>query len=86
MKRSIAKANRWVEWSLASQREDGSFGPSHIGTVNTDVDIRQDWWHYMIMLKVLTQFQEATGDERIIPFLTRYFGYVRTHIVANPLA
>lgn len=81
----IAKAKRWVEWSLASQREDGSFGPESIETVNGDVDKKQDWWHYMIMLKVLTQYGEATGDERIVPFLTSYFRYVRSRIEEHPL-
>src|SRR4051794_38070348 len=59
--RLIAKANRWVEWSLASQQEDGFFGPIRIETVNNDVDKQQDWWHFMIMLKVMMQYEEATG-------------------------
>ncbi|MFC0329201.1 beta-L-arabinofuranosidase domain-containing protein [Paenibacillus sepulcri] len=81
----IAKANRWVEWSLASQKEDGSFGPERIETVNNDVNKRQDWWHYMIMLKVMTQHAEAVGDTRIIPFLTSFFKYVHSTITENPL-
>ncbi|MFB9275408.1 beta-L-arabinofuranosidase domain-containing protein [Cohnella cellulosilytica] len=81
----IAKAKRWIEWSLASQREDGSFGPDAIETVNGDVDKQQDWWHYMIMLKVMTQYEEATGDERVVPFLTSYFRYVRSRIEGQPL-
>ncbi|WP_391571424.1 beta-L-arabinofuranosidase domain-containing protein [Cohnella sp.] len=83
--RLIAKAQRWIEWSLASQREDGAFGPDIIETVNEDLDKTQDWWHYMIMLKVLTQYEEATGDERIVPFLTSYFRYVRGRIEEQPL-
>src|SRR5471032_3272457 len=50
-------AKRWVDWSLKSQRADGSFGP----------DTNQDWWPRMVMLKTLTQFAEATGDDRIVP-------------------
>ena len=68
----IAKANRWIEWSLASQQENGMFGPARITSVNQDIDKEQDWWHYMIMLKVMMQHEEATGDERIIPFLTKF--------------
>lgn len=83
--RLIAKANRWVEWSLASQKPDGSFGPEKIETVNGDVDKNQDWWHYMIMLKVMTQHAEATGDKRIEPFLTSYFKFVHSAIEAQPL-
>ncbi|MBB3111642.1 hypothetical protein FHS18_003710 [Paenibacillus phyllosphaerae] len=81
----IVKANRWVEWSLASQREDGSFGPERIETVNNDVSREYDWWHYMIMLKVLTQYAEASQDARVEPFLSRYFRYVHRNIVEKPL-
>lgn len=83
--RLIAKANKWVEWSLASQQENGFFGPARIETVNGEVDKNQDWWHFMIMLKVMMQYEEATGDERIVPFLTKFFGYVRETIEEQPL-
>lgn len=83
--RLIAKANNWVEWSLASQKEDGSFGPERIETVNHEVDRKQDWWHYMIMLKVMMQHEEATGDERVVPFLTKFFSFVRNTIEEQPL-
>ncbi|SFT21375.1 beta-L-arabinofuranosidase domain-containing protein [Paenibacillus sp. BC26] len=82
----IAKAQRWVEWSLASQGEDGNFGPrGTIQSVNNDINKKHDWWHYMIMLKVMTQYAEVTGDDRVVPFLTRYFRYVHSHIASNPL-
>ncbi len=83
--RLIAKANRWIEWSLSSQQENGNFGPVRIETVNNDVDKNQDWWHYMIMLKVLMQYEEATGDERIVPFLSKYFRFVSSMIEERPL-
>lgn len=81
----IAKANRWVEWSLASQQDSGQFGPERIETVNHDVNKNQDWWHYMIVLKVMTQYEEATSDERIVPFLTKFFKYVHRTIEEQPL-
>jgi hypothetical protein len=83
--RLIAKANRWVEWSLASQQENGFFGPRVIETVNQEVDKQQDWWHFMIMLKVMMQFEEVTGDERIVPFLSKFLGFVRATIEEQPL-
>src|SRR5690242_18551279 len=63
--RLIAKAKRWVDWSLNSQQPDGSFGPKK----------NDDWWPRMIMLKVLTQYEEVTGDARVIPFMQKYFAY-----------
>ncbi|TCM90733.1 DUF1680 family protein [Paenibacillus sp. BK033] len=81
----IAKANRWVEWALNSQQENGMFGPARIETVNNDVNKEQDWWHYMIMLKVFTQYEEATGDARVVPFLTKFADYVAGQIEDQPL-
>lgn len=79
----IEKANKWIEWTLASQKEDGSFGPV-LKTVNHEV-AQQDWWQYFIMLKVLTQYQEVTQDERVIPFMTRYFHYMNNAVKDLPL-
>lgn len=78
------KAQKWIEWALASQAEDGRFGPTHLTTVNTEVRNR-DWWQDMIMLKVLTQYHEATQDPRVIPFMTRYFAYLSETLEADPL-
>ena len=36
----------------------------------------------MIMLKVLTQYQEATGDPRVIPVMEKYFAY-QAHVLAT---
>ncbi|GIP27821.1 hypothetical protein J23TS9_29510 [Paenibacillus sp. J23TS9] len=83
--RLISKAKRWIEWALASQKEDGLFGPERIVTVNNDIDKRFDWWHYMIMLKVMTQYEEATGDDRVIPFMTGFFRFAMDYIQLNPL-
>lgn len=81
----IAKANRWVEWALASQQEDGFFGPTQIRTVNQEVDVHQDWWHYMIILKVMTQYEEVTGDPRVVPFMTRFLRFMHGKIAEQPL-
>ncbi|WP_138493087.1 beta-L-arabinofuranosidase domain-containing protein [Paenibacillus pinistramenti] len=71
----IAKALGWIEWTLGSQREDGQFGPK----------TNDDWWSRMVMAKVLTQHYEATGDERVIPFLLRYFRYQAANLDERPL-
>jgi hypothetical protein len=71
----IAKARRWIEWTLTNQRPDGGIGPAK----NTD------WWPDMIMLKVLTQYQEATGDARVVPLMQRYFAHQAKSLAARPL-
>ena len=71
----IAKARRWVDWSLQSQRSDGQFGPAK----------NDDWWPRMVMLKVLTQYAEVAGDARVEPFLTKYFQYELKSLPARPL-
>lgn len=71
----IAKAKPWLEWTLTHQRPDGSVGPAK----NTD------WWPNMIMLKALTQYQEATGDPRVIPLMERYFSHQLRLLSGRPL-
>ena len=39
----------------------------------------------LVMLKVLTQYQEATGDPRVVPALTRYFEHHAAEASARPL-
>jgi hypothetical protein len=74
-KRLLEKQQPWIEAILKSQRDNGDFGP----TTN------DDWWPRMVALKVLTQHADATGDERVIPFMTRYFRYQLAELPARPL-
>jgi len=71
----IAKAEKWVNWTLTHQRPDGGIGPPR----------NNDWWPNMVMLKALTQYQEATGDPRVIPLMTRYFHYQAAQLAERPL-
>lgn len=52
----IAKVKPWIEWTLASQKENGYFGPD-TDYENTIVGIQRnncgDWWPKMVMLKVM---------------------------------
>ena len=82
-----AKVKPWVEWALASQTEDGNFGPrtdyervKGIQRINS-----LDWWPRMVVLKVLQQHYNATGDERVLPFMTRYFHYQLEALDEKPL-
>ena len=82
-----AKAQPWVEWALASQKEDGSFGPdtdypSEEGLQRSN---SQDWWPRMVVLKVLQQHYNATGDSRVIDFMLKYFRYQLENLPHTPL-
>lgn len=61
-----AKAKRWIEAYLSSQRKNGDFGPKN-----------RNWWANMIVLWTLRDWCEATGDGRVAPFMERYFAFQR---------
>lgn len=73
------KAQPWIEWTLNSQTPDGMFGPVNGPNGNTD------WWPRMVMVKVLAQVAEATGDPRVVPFLSRYFAFQLRTLPTRPL-
>lgn len=58
-----AKAQRYIDWTLNHQQPSGMIGPPS----------NNDWWPRIVMLKALTQYQELTGDQRVIPLMERYF-------------
>ncbi len=75
-----AKAQKWIEWSINNQREDGYFGPQplpdgYIKIPGIQQDKREDWWPKMVMLKVLQQYYSATQDKRVIALMDKYFRY-----------
>src|SRR5215467_13899692 len=70
----IAKARRWVDWTLDHQQPNGAIGPIAPPDAKKPQDYA-DWWPKMVMLKVLTQYHEATGDPRVIPAMARFFQY-----------
>lgn len=86
-KELIDKVQPWIEWTLASQKPNGYFGP------DTDREYEpglqrgdsQDWWPKMVMLKIMQQYYSATKDKRVIPFLTNYFKYQLKELPHNPL-
>ncbi len=71
----LAKVKKWTEWALTHQQPDGAIGPVK----------NLDWWPNYVMLKALTQYQEASGDARVIPFMEKYFAYQARHLEERPL-
>ncbi len=70
-----AKAQRFVDWTLGHQAANGMIGPAS----------NDDWWPRYVMLKALTQYQEFTGDSRVIPVMDRYFRYQLEELPKRPL-
>lgn len=70
-----AKAMRFIYWTLNHPWDNGMFGPTS----------NDDWWPRMVMLKVLTQYHELTGDARVLPLMTRYFHYQLQAMPTRPL-
>jgi len=82
----IAKVRKWVDWTIEHQQSNGAIGP--IAPPNASgklLDSYLDWWPKMVMLKVLTQYQEATGDPRVLPLLTRYLQHHLAESDKRPL-
>lgn len=65
--RMLDEAKPWIEAILASQRPDGDFGPIIHRSRGRDL------WGNMIVLQILQAWHEYSGDERVLPFMSRYF-------------
>jgi DUF1680 family protein len=88
----IRKVEKYIHWTLEHQRPSGYFGAltkweRETGkwiTIET-ADKGEDWWPKMVMLKVLQQYYTATGDKRVIPFMSKYFRYQLQTLQQTPL-
>ena len=58
---------KFIEWTLQSQDESGNFGP---------LSTRGEQWSRFAMLKVLIQYEEITGDGRVVSFAEKYLRYM----------
>jgi hypothetical protein len=73
--RLLAKVHRWTEAVINSAKPNGYFGPER----------NPDWWPRMVMLKVLLQHYEATGDERALKVMVNYCRFMLERLRARPL-
>lgn len=69
------KAQKFIDWTLDNPWPNGMFGPRS----------NNDWWPRMVMLKVLTQYHELSGDARVIPLMSNYFVYQLGALPGRPL-
>lgn len=70
-----AVAQKFVDWTLEHGWTNGMIGPAK----------NDDWWPRIVMLKALTQYQELSGDPRVIPMIDKYFRYQLTELPKRPL-
>jgi hypothetical protein len=66
---------KFVNWTLEHEWPNGMIGPAK----------NDDWWPRIVMLKVLAQYQEVTGDPRVIPIMDKYFRYQLAELPKRPL-
>ena len=76
--RLIAKAKKWMNWTLSNLGPDGWIGPK--------TDHQDQWWPRAVMLKVLAQYGEASKDARVDAAMGSYFMLLRKRIEESPLA
>jgi len=67
----LSEAESWIDAIIASQLENGNFGPSARTKGGP-----QDFWPNMVALWILQDYYEYSSDERVIPFMTRYCEYL----------
>ncbi|MFP4192745.1 MAG: beta-L-arabinofuranosidase domain-containing protein [Candidatus Hydrogenedentota bacterium] len=75
-----AKADEWVDYILENQHNDGWLGPLQ----SPGYQERDPWPNY-VMLKVLTQYESATGDERVQPAMMAFLRTLDEQLDERPL-
>lgn len=70
-----ARAKKYIDAILAMQQEDGWICPCAMEERST-----YDMWALMLIAKVLTVYGDLSGDERIVPALTRALAQFDKHI------
>ncbi len=70
-----AKAQKYIDWILTHQAPSGMIGPAS----------NDDWWPRIVALKALTQYQELTGDPRVVPLMDHYFRCQLAELPKRPL-
>ena len=77
-----AKVKRYVDYILDHQAPDGWLGP--VGD-NDPGHKPYDVWPLFVLFKALTQYQEATGDPRVIPAMLKCSKKIDEVVSKTPL-
>ncbi len=68
----LAKTKFWIDAAIASQKENGFFGPSNANNGRPEI------WAQMLMLWCLQNYYEYTGDERVLKTMGDFFRWELT--------
>src|SRR5262249_20907503 len=75
------KVRKVIDYILAHQQADGWLGP-----VTDGKHPAYDPWPLFVLFKALTQYQEASGDPRIVPALLKCVRKIDAVIAEQPLS
>jgi DUF1680 family protein len=75
------KVRHWIDSILRLQHEDGWLGP----ILDETYGYKYDPWPSFVALKALTQYHEATADERLIPAMQRFLRKLDVVLTEAPL-
>ncbi|MFE2378588.1 beta-L-arabinofuranosidase domain-containing protein [Streptomyces sp. NPDC059398] len=70
---ALAAVRRWIDAIVATRQPDGFFGPA---ALRTSLGGGPDFWPFLPLTWALRNWQEYSGDTRIIPLLSAFFRYM----------
>lgn len=74
------KVHRWMDYILTHQHDDGWLGP-----IQSKGYQSHDPWPIFVTLKVMTQYYDATGDERVMPVMEKFLNRLDSLLDEQPL-
>jgi uncharacterized protein len=81
-----AKVNRYIDYILAHQEEDGWLGPrAMVVAAGRSEDYNYDLWGQFLMLKVLVEYHAACGDGRALDAIEKNLRCIDRWIERKPL-
>jgi hypothetical protein len=82
----IEKAHRYVDYIITHQQDDGWLGPREMTMAEGQTVLPSyDIWSLSLALKVLMQYEEATGDQTAGEAALKCLRLVERHIETSPL-
>jgi len=77
-KRCLDIAQRYIDNTINSQDEEGYFGPPNLkNIIGKNGQITTDIWPHMMILSPIISYYEYTDDDRVLPFIKRFFEFCR---------